>query len=196
MKNSARVLRVYGLGSRVPEETTLETLVALNDGPAFASCDATQWRWLRSQCEGLRRANSPEAVISAVRRDGAARVAIAGDFPLTTPFGVRLLALAKKAGFTVRITPSVSPVGSAYARAQYCLGGDYGYQGLQFCPAKRFLADPSLREPTLPLVIYGVAKPDRKRLAALLPKTIRRYGETILVPPAVAPAIPDEDLRP
>ncbi len=196
MKKSAPVVRVFGLGARVPEETTLETLVALNDGPGFASCDAAQWRWLRSQCAGLKRAASPEAVLAAARQDGETSVAIAGAFPLTTPFAVRLLALAKKAGIIVRITPSVSPVGSAYARAQYCLGGDYGYQGLQFCTAKRFLADPGFREPTLPLVIYGVAQADLKRLTALLPKTINRYGETILVPPTVVPAIPDEDLRP
>jgi hypothetical protein len=174
----APLVRLHGLGTHVPEETTLETVAALSDSPAaFAVLGAgAPWRRLRALCPGLRRAGSPASVIAAARRHGEAVVAVPGGALFDGGFSARLLAACRKAGVAVRVTPSVSPVGRAYARAQFCLGDDYGYQGISACSARRLRAEPDLHTPQLPLVVYGAAG-------------------TRLIPPAASPAVPDP-LRP
>jgi tetratricopeptide (TPR) repeat protein len=170
----APLVRLHGLGTRVPEETTLETLAALSDAPAaFVAVGAgASWRRLRALCPGLRRAGSPGAVIAAARRHGEAVVAVPGGVLFDGGFAARLIDACRRSGVGVRITPSVSPVGSSYARAQFCLGGDYGYQGIAACSARRLLAEPDIHTPLIPLVVYGVAG-------------------TRLILPEVAPAVPD-----
>lgn len=171
----APLVRLHGLGTRVPEETTLETVAALSASPAAFAAGAS-WRRLRALCPGLRRASSPAAVIAAARRHGEAIVAVPGGVLFDGGLSARLLSACRKAGVAVRITPSVSPVGSAYARAQFCLGGDYGYQGIAACSTQRLRAEPDLLTPLLPLVAYGA-------------------DGTRLIPPEAPPAVPDP-LRP
>ncbi len=165
----AAVVNLYGLGTRIPAETTLETLTALAQSPASFAAPGVR-------LAGLRRAASPEAVIAAARRFGSAAVALPGGFPLESAFAVRLLAACRKKGVAVRATPSISPVASAYAREQVCLGGDYGYQGIQSYSARRLRSDPALHSPLLPLVVHGGA------------------DGTILVPPKAPPSVPGPDV--
>lgn len=157
----APVVHLYGLGDRAPGETTLEALAALRDAPA-----------------AFRGAFSPGAVIAAARRHGSAAVALPGGFPLSSPFAARLIAACRKAGIAVRATPSVSPVSSVYAREGYCLGGDYGYQGIASYAAPRLAAEPGLRSPLFPLVVHG-----------------GRNGAEMIAPDT-EPAAPGPDLKP
>ncbi|UPT75721.1 MAG: hypothetical protein M0D55_08630 [Elusimicrobiota bacterium] len=144
--------------------------------------------------------------------DGPGAVALAGPYPLAGAAARRLA--ARRA---VRATPSVSPVASAFARAQFCLGGDYGYQGISVCEADRLLADPGLHTARLPLVVHGGRGTSWARVGALLAqrlppghlahafpdagkaslvplaglgKALKGSG-TALVPPTVPPASPD-----
>lgn len=157
----APVVRLYGLGDQAPAETTVETLAALNDSPAL-----------------FRRPSSVAAVIAAARRHGSAAVVLPGGSPLSNPFAARLIAACRKAGITIRSTPSVSAVSSVYAREGYCLGGDYGYQSIASYSAPRLTGDPALRSPLMPLVVHGGKK------------------GPVLLPPETAPAVPGPDLKP
>ena len=156
----APVVNLYGLGDRTPAEATLETLVALRDSPA-----------------PFRGSFSPAAVIAAARRHGSSAVALPGSSPLGSAAAVRLIAACRKAGVAVRATPAVSPVSSVYAREGYCLGGDYGYQGIASYSASRLKAEPGLRSPLLPLVVHG-----------------GKNGAS-LVAPETEPAVPGPDTK-
>lgn len=213
----APVVRLYGLGSRAPEETTLETLAALSSARAAFAAPGPEWGWLSARCPGLRRASSPAAIAAAAKRFGEARVAIRGSFQFESAFASRLLAACRARGVEVRATPSVSPVAGAFARSQVCLGGDYGYQGIQSYSARRLLAEPRLFTPRLPLVVYGAGDAGWAKLGALLSErlppghlahaypergaatrvpparlgAVMRSGGTALVPPTLPPTYPD-----
>jgi len=153
---AAPVVKIFGLGS-AEGETTLETLCAMADSRA-----------------AFDRPSSIPAILKAARRFGEASVALPGGFPLESPFAARLLAACRRAGFAVRVTPAISPVGGAYARHQVCLGGDYGYQAIASYSERRIRAEPGLRSPTMPLVVHG-------------------NGATKLILPSIAPAKPGPD---
>lgn len=174
----APLVRLHGLGARVPEETTLETLAALSGAPAaFAALPpGPEWRRLKALCPGLRRAASPAAVVAAAERNGEAVLAVRAGALFDDGFVERLLAACRRRGAAVRLTPFVSPIGAEYARAGFCLGGDYGYQALAACSEKRLRAEPERATSAMPFVVHS---PERSRLVA----------------PPFAPAFPDP-LRP
>jgi hypothetical protein len=167
---------LFGLGARVPEETTLETLMELADCPAaFAALPpGRSWRWLRKHCPGLRRATSPETVIAAARRSGAAGVAVPGNALFSGTFAARLLEACRRKKIAVRVYGALSPIGDVFARAVCFLGDEYGYQGIQSFSLERLLGEPSAYSPRLPLVVYAdrARREDWRRLGAALARRL------------------------
>jgi hypothetical protein len=126
-------------------------------------------------------------VLSAVRRFGEVSVAVPGHCLFEGTFAAQLLADCRRWGIAVRTTPSISPIGSVFARSQFCLGGDYGYQGIQSYAVRRLLTEPSLYSPRLPLVVYGGPSAGWKKLGVLLSGRLPREHEVHAYPNECAP---------
>lgn len=164
--------RIFGLGTRVPEETTIETLMAIEECPALFSAleSRAAEAWLRRRAPRLRRLRSVEELVAAARAGGPVGLAVWGHPSYSSAAARAALPALRAAGIACRVYGAVSPVGSAFARSISFLGGDYGYQGVQSYALASLLEDPSRWTPRLPLVAFAEsARPaDWRRLAALL----------------------------
>lgn len=169
-------VRICGLGTRVPEETTLEALIALAEcREVYCALDnAGSFAWLKAHGLKLKKARNAADVVAAVKKGGPVGVAVWGHPQFSSAFARSTEAALRKAGLPFRIYGAISPVGSAFARSVSFLGGDYGYQGLQSYDVETVLSDPGALSPRLPLVVYAEsAAPARWR--ALLELLRARY---------------------
>lgn len=164
--------RIFGLGTRVPEETTIETLMALEECRVVYSGlqDKRVEAWLKRRVRGLKPLRSPAELVAAVKAGGPVGLAVWGHPQFSSALARRVQAELRAAKLECRNYGAVSPIGSAFARSVSFLGGDYGYQGVQAYELETLLQEPARWTPRLPLVAYAeAAAPDRwKALKAVL----------------------------
>ena len=173
---TTEAVRICGLGTRVPEETTLEALIALGECRVVycAVEDARSFAWLKSHGLPLKKPRNPAEVAAAAAKGGLVGLAVWGHPQFSSAFARETQTLLAKAGLPFRVYGAISPVGSAFARSVSFLGGDYGYQGIQCYDAETLLADASALTLRLPLVVYS-EKSAPKRWAALLALLKAKY---------------------
>lgn len=205
-------LIICGLGVRVPEETTLETLQALADcRVVFSDLDDKKARaWLGGYCKSLK---TPKTASDVVKEAAAGGVGLAvwGNPQSSSRLAREVELAAQKAGLAYRVLGAISPIGSVFARSVSFLGGDYGYQGIQSYDLQTVLDDAASATTELPLVLYaerGAAAKWKEALARLAPgypaghkaRLYAPHGETeaaltalkpgdrcvVLIPPAKA----------
>jgi len=170
-------VRICGLGTRVPEETTLEALIALGECRAVfcALEDPRSARWLGSHGIKTRKPkNAAEVVAAAGKKGGPVGLAVWGHPQFTSRFAREVELGLRAAGLTYRVYGAVSPVGSAFARSVSFLGGDYGYQGLQCYDLETLLGDPGAANDRLPLIVCS-EKSAPERWSALFALLAARY---------------------
>ena len=183
-----KVIRICGLGTRPPEETTLETLQAL-EACRVVYCDVADekvFAWLKGYCRRLARPRSAADVVAAARKGGPVGLAVWGHPQFSSLLARRVQNEARKAGVPFTVAGAISPIGSAFARSVSFLGGDYGYQGIQGYALDALLTEPSLLTTALPLVVYAEKAPaaEWKRLFDLLGRTYPAAHEVIAYPGA------------
>lgn len=169
-------LIICGLGVRVPEETTLETLQALADcRVVYSDLDDKKARaWLAGYCKALKSPSSPAAVLKDAAKGGVA-LAVWGNPQSSSRLAREVELAAQKTGLAYRVLGAISPIGSVFARSVSFLGGDYGYQGIQAYDLQTVLDDAKSATTELPLVLYAERgapaswKAALKRLAAGYP---------------------------
>jgi len=170
-------LIICGLGVRVPEETTLESLQALADC-RVVYCDLEDKKgrdWLKGYCRALKTPASAAAVVADAKKGGVG-LAVWGQPQFSSRLARDVELAAAKAGVEYRVFGAISPIGSVFARSISFLGGDYGYQGIQAYSVQTLLEDPKAARVDLPLVLYAEkASPAEwaailKRLGASYPK--------------------------
>lgn len=149
-------LIICGLGVRIPEETTLETLQALGDcRVVYCDLDDKKARsWLSGYCRALKRPAGAAEVVAAARKGGAG-LAVWGHPQFSSRLAREVELAARKAGLSYRVYGAISPIGSVFARSVSFLGGDYGYQGIQAYSVETLLDDPRAVTGELPLVLYA-----------------------------------------
>lgn len=171
-------LIICGLGVRVPEETTLESLQALADC-RVVYCDLEDKKardWLGGFCRELKRPASAGEVVRDAAEAGAVGLAVWGQPQFSSRLAREIELAAAKAGVVYRVFGAISPIGSVFARSVSFLGGDYGYQGIQAYSVETLLADEKAARVDLPLVLYAEKTNAAdwaavlKRLAAAYPK--------------------------
>ncbi len=152
-------VRVFGLGTRIPEETTIEALMAIDECAVVFSAleDPKASAWLKKRVPGVKRFTGPELLVKAAKAGGPVGLAVWGHPQFSSAAARSSQAALAVAGVPVRIYGAVSPIGSVFARSVSFLGGDYGYQGVQAYELETLLADPSRWAPRLPLVAYAEA---------------------------------------
>jgi hypothetical protein len=151
-------VRICGLGTRVPEETTLEALIALGECRAVfcAVEDPRSFRWLKSQGLKLKKPKgAAEIVAAAKKKGGPVGLAVWGHPQFTSRLAREVERGLQAAKLPYRVYGAISPVGSAFARSVSFLGGDYGYQGLQCYDLETLLADPAALTTRLPLIAFS-----------------------------------------
>lgn len=170
-------VRICGLGTRVPEETTLEALIALGEcRETFCSvADPRSLKWLKRQGIPAKRPASPAAVVAAAKKKGGpVGLAVWGHPQFNSRFAREVEIGLKKAGLAYRVYGAISPVGSSFARSVSFLGGDYGYQGMACYDLETLLADPAAVTTRLP-VIVACEKAAPARWGALFALLRSRY---------------------
>lgn len=168
---------ICGLGVRVPEETTLETLQALADcRVVYTDLDDKKARaWLGGYCKSLKTPKSAADILSAAAEGGGVGLAVWGNPQSSSRLAREVELAAQKAGLAYRVLGAISPIGSVFARSVSFLGGDYGYQGIQAYDLQTVLDDAKAATTELPLVLYAERgapaswKTALKRLAAGYP---------------------------
>ena len=182
------MIRICGLGTRPPEETTIETLQALEGCSVVYSdvADEVVFKWLKGYCRKLSRPKSAAEVVAAARKGGLVGLAVWGHPQFSSLLARRVQNEARKAGVTFTVAGAISPIGSAFARSVSFLGGDYGYQGIQGYELGALLAGPNLLTTELPLVVYAEMAPAAEwdRLHALLKSSYPATHEVIVYPGA------------
>ena len=150
-------VRIFGLGTRVPEETTIETLMALEECASVycALQDPKSESWLKKRVPGLKKFRDSGALVKAAKARGPVGLAVWGHPQFSSVAARDAQAALKAAGVPCRVYGAVSPVGSVFARSVSFLGGDYGYQGVQAYALDSLLADPARWTPRLPLITYA-----------------------------------------
>lgn len=150
-------LIICGLGVRVPEETTLESLQALADcRVVFSDLEDKKARaWLAGYCRSLKTPASAAAVLAAAAKDGSVGLAVWGNPQSSSRLAREVELRAQKAGIVYRVYGAISPIGSVFARSVSFLGGDYGYQGIQAYDLETVLEDAGAATTELPLVLYS-----------------------------------------
>ncbi len=149
-------LIICGLGVRVPEEITLESLQALADC-RVVYCDledAKARAWLADYCRVLKTPASAEDVVRDAAKGGVG-LAVWGQPQFSSRLAREVELAAAKAGVPYRVFGAISPIGSVFARSVSFLGGDYGYQGIQAYSVETLRADPGAARADLPLVLYA-----------------------------------------
>jgi len=164
-------LLICGLGVRVPEETTLETLQALADcRVVYSDLDDKKGRaWLAGYCKDLKMPASAGMILKDAAKGGVG-LAVWGNPQSSSRLARDVELGAQKAGVAYRVLGAISPIGSVFARSVSFLGGDYGYQGIQSFDVQTVLDDAKAATVDLPLVLYAErAKPAlwKKALEAL-----------------------------
>ena len=172
-------VRICGLGMRVPEETTLESLIALEECRVVyvAVKDPKGLAWLRKRMK-VKPARSAKEVVEDASSGGRVGLAVWGHPQFCSPLARDVEAALRERKLPFRVYGAVSPAGSAFARSVSFLGGDYGYQGAQCLELETLLADPSKLSQEMPLIVFAEhAAPARwqalaKLLAPLYPKKL------------------------
>jgi len=161
-------LIICGLGVRVPEETTLESLQALADCRVVYSDlgDKKARAWLAGYCRSLKTPASAAAVLKDAAAGGVG-VAVWGNPQSSSRLAREVELGAQKAGLPYRVYGAISPIGSVFARSVSFLGGDYGYQGIQSYDLETVLEDAKAATTELPLVLYAERGEPAKWKAAL-----------------------------
>lgn len=160
-----KMLHLCGLGAHPPEETTLETLLALERSPVVY-CDVLQpslLRWLKPYCRRLVPLEGKDVRAEAARvlresQESAACVAVWGHPMISSPLCLELLRCCRSLRRPVKVLGAVSPIGSAFARSNSFLGGYYGFQGIQAMSLEAIEGKASVKT-ALPLVVYA-SSPD------------------------------------
>lgn len=180
-------LIICGLGVRVPEETTLESLQALADcRVVYCDLDDAKARaWLSGYCRELKRPASAAQVVADAKKGGVG-LAVWGQPQFSSALAREVELAAKKAGVDYRVFGAISPIGSVFARSVSFLGGDYGYQGIQSYGVDALLADPSAARNDLPVVLFSERAPagDWKKAVAALAKAYPKGHRARLYTPA------------
>lgn len=150
-------LIICGLGVRVPEETTLETLQALADCRVVYTdlADKKARAWLSGYCKNLKTPSSSAAVIKDAAAGGGVGLAVWGNPQSSSRLSRDVELGAQKAEIPFRVYGAISPIGSVFARSVSFLGGDYGYQGIQSYDVSTVLEDAQAATAELPLVLYA-----------------------------------------
>ncbi|MDD5304775.1 MAG: SAM-dependent methyltransferase [Elusimicrobia bacterium] len=161
-------LIICGLGVRVPEETTLESLQALADCRiVYSDLDDKKGRaWLAGYCKVLKAAPSAAAILKDAAKGGVG-LAVWGNPQSSSRLAREVELGAQKAGLAYRVLGAISPIGSVFARSVSFLGGDYGYQGIQSYDLQTVLDDAKAATTELPLVLYAERGEPAKWAAAL-----------------------------
>lgn len=164
-------LLICGLGVRVPEETTLESLQALADcRVVYCDLDDKAGRaWLAGYVKALKTPASAAAVLKDAAKGGVG-LAVWGNPQSSSRLAREVELGAAKAGVSCRVLGAISPIGSVFARSVSFLGGDYGYQGIQSYDLQTVLDDAKAATTELPLVLYaerGAPAQWKKALEAL-----------------------------
>lgn len=149
---------ICGLGVRVPEETTLETLQALADcRVVYSDLDDKKARaWLGGYCRSLKTPKSAAEILrTAAEGGGVVGLAVWGNPQSSSRLARDVELGAQKAGLAYRVLGAISPIGSVFARSVSFLGGDYGYQGIQSYDLQTLLDDAKSATTELPLVLYA-----------------------------------------
>ena len=163
-------LIICGLGVRIPEETTLETLQALADcRVVYSDLDDKKGRaWLSGYCKKLKTPASAAEILKDAA-EGGVGLAVWGNPQSSSRLARDVELGAQKAGLALRVYGAISPIGSAFARSVSFLGGDYGYQGIQSYDVSAVLEDAKAATAELPLVLYAEsAEPARWKQALKL----------------------------
>ena len=149
-------LIICGLGVRVPEETTLETLQALADcRVVYTNLDDKKARaWLAEYCSNLKSAPSAAEILKDAAKGGVG-LAVWGNPQSSSRLSREVELAAQKAGLAFRVYGAISPIGSVFARSVSFLGGDYGYQGIQSYDVATVLEDAKAATAELPIVLYS-----------------------------------------
>lgn len=151
-------LIICGLGVRIPEETTLESLQALGDCRVVYSdlSDKKALSWLAGYCKApIKTPASAAEILNDAAKNGGVGVAVWGHPQSSSRLTRELELAAQKAGVAYRAYGAISPIGSVFARSISFLGGDYGYQGIQSYDLETLLEDRKAATPELPLVLYS-----------------------------------------
>jgi hypothetical protein len=161
-------LIICGLGVRVPQETTLESLQALADCRVVYSDldDKKAFAWLAGYCKKLERPASAAAVLKDAAKGGVG-LAVWGHPQSSSRLAREVELGAQKAGLAYRVYGAISPIGSVFARSVSFLGGDYGYQGIQSYDLETVIEDAKAATTDLPLVLYAERGEPAKWKAAL-----------------------------
>lgn len=170
-------LIICGLGVRVPEETTLESIQALADcRVVYSDLEDKKGRaWLAGYCKTLKKPASAAALLRDAAEGGGVGLAVWGNPQSSSRLAREVELGAQKAGLVYRVYGAISPIGSVFARSVSFLGGDYGYQGIQSYDLETVLQDAKAATTELPLVLYAERgepakwKSALKRLAAGYP---------------------------
>lgn len=149
-------LIICGLGVRVPEETTLETLQALADCRVVYTdlADAKARAWLAGYCASVKTPASAAEVLKDAAKGGVG-LAVWGNPQSSSRLSREVELGAQAAGLATRVYGAISPIGSVFARSVSFLGGDYGYQGIQSYDVSALLEDSKAATVELPLVLYA-----------------------------------------
>jgi hypothetical protein len=149
-------VRICGLGTRIPEETTLEALIALGECREVycAVENKRSFAWLKSHGLKLKRPKGAAEIVAAAKKQGdPVGLAVWGHPQFTSRLARDVERGLRAAGIEYKVYGAISPVGSAFARSVSFLGGDYGYQGLQCYDVETLLAEPSAATDRLPLIV-------------------------------------------
>lgn len=169
-------LIICGLGVRVPEEVTLESLQALADC-RVVYCDLEDKKarsWLGGYCRALKTPSSAAEIVSDAAKGGVVGLAVWGQPQFSSRLARATELAAVKAGIPYRVFGAISPIGSVFARSVSFLGGDYGYQGIQAYSVETLLADEKAARIDLPLVLYA-EKTNASEWAAVLERLAGAY---------------------
>jgi hypothetical protein len=170
-------VRICGLGTRIPEETTLEALIALGEcREVFCAVeDPRSFRWLKSHGLKLKKPKGAAELVAAAKKKGApVGLAVWGHPQFNSRLAREVELKLRAAGLEYKVYGAISPVGSAFARSVSFLGGDYGYQGLQCYDLETCLDDPAAWTDRLPLIVCS-EKSAPARWAALFALLCARY---------------------
>lgn len=152
----SEAVRICGMGTRIPEETTLEALIALGECREVycAVENARSFAWLKAHGLRLKRPKGAAEIVAAAKKKGApVGLAVWGHPQFTSRLAREVERGLRAAGLEYKVYGAISPVGSAFARSVSFLGGDYGYQGLQCYDVETLLSDPSAATDRLPLIV-------------------------------------------
>lgn len=172
-------LIICGLGVRVPEETTVETLQALADCRVVYTDleDKAGRAWLEGYCKAVKTPRSAAAVVAdaAKSKDGeAVGLAVWGHPQSSSRLAREVELAAQKAELRYRVYGAISPIGSVFARSVSFLGGDYGYQGIQSYDVETLETDEDAANTELPLVLFA-ERAETARWRKLLGRLAARY---------------------